>query len=233
MSKSAIKVTETLMLRRIDPVVVLSKYLEGQYKSTTIPKTKVPLSSAFINLTQKIGTDSSSKVYRFNDKTNSGQIIVTTNHDNFQSVNESNTETKRKFCRWSRREILDEGIGIPIAMEIDKVTNKIIFYEEDKFYNFSCAMAGLKRIYSCYHSYKDPLYMDAEQLLHLKYYKMYPDREGTRITEALDSRLLDINGGPLSDEEYDSDQCNYVPIPNVVIIPIKRQYIKLILPTKK
>lgn len=237
MSRSAIKITETLMLRRIDPVDMLRRYLAGDFSKVTIPKDKVNISSAFINLSQRIGRDQNSKIYRFNDKTNFGQIVVTTGHDQYQYANDAicgkNPKRPKTWCLWSKREITDEPIGIPIAMETDRHTGKITFYCEDTYANFGCALAGLKRIYSCHRNYKDPLYMDAEQMLHCMYHRMHPEKTGTRIKEANDWRLLDINGGPLTEEEYDSEQYGYIAIPNVAVLPVKRQYIKLALPGKK
>jgi len=225
------------MLRRIDPVDMLRKYLAGDFSTMKIPKDKVILSSNFINLNQRIGRDHNSKIYRFNDKTNHGQTIVTTGHDQYQYVNNKmeskNTVKPKTWCLWSRREIKGEPIRIPIAMEKNMNTNKVIFYGEDTYANFGCALAGLKRIYTCHRNYKDPLYMDAEQLLHCMYHRMHPDKAGTRIVEAKDWRLLDINGGPLTEEEYDSENYGYVQVPNVAVLPIKRQYIKLTLPGKK
>lgn len=47
------------------------------------------------------------------------------------------------------------------------------------------------------------------------------------------TKLWITNGiGPLTEEEYDSEQHGYIQIPNVVIIPTKRQYVKLTLPKK-
>ena len=237
MSRSAIKMTETLMLRRIDPVDMLRRYLTGEFKKVEIPKDKVKLSSAFVNLNQRIGTDQTSRIYRFSDKINSGQLIVTTNHNNYQyhkDISEGGKVDKLKsYCFWCRREIKGKPIGIVVSMEINSATNEAVFYIEDDYDNFACAFAGLKRFNGCHHMYRDPKYMDAEQLLHCLYYRMYPDKIGTRIKEALDWRLLNINGGPLSNEEYDSDQIEYVEMPNVILPPSKRQYVKLTLPIKK
>lgn len=236
MSNAAIKITESLMLRRVDPVDMLKKYLAGEFVRTEIPAEKVSMSS-FVNVDHRIGNDTNAKIYRLTDKTNVGQVIVTTNHDQYsyaKNISDGKQPVKRKnWCLWSKREINEESVGIPVAMEIDRYNNKITFYVEDAYYNFECAIAGLKRLYSCHRNYKDPLYMDAEQMLHCMYYRLYPDRIGTRINEAKDWRLLDINGGPLTEEEYDSDQHKYIQLPNVVIIPIKRQYIKLTVPKKQ
>ncbi len=230
MSRSVIKITETLMLRRIDPVDMLCRYMAGEFKNVLIPKDKVRLSSAFVNLNQKIGTDQTSKIYRFSDKNNSGQLLVTTNHNNYQHKKDidNGVNIKRQiFCNWCRREIKNKSIGIVTAMEVNTTTNEAIFYTENDFDKFGCAFATLKRFNSCHKMYKDPKYMDAEQLLHCLYYRMYPTKVGTRIKEAHDWRLLDINGGPLSNDEYDSIHNEYVEIPNIIILPFKRQYVKL------
>ena len=112
-------------------------------------------------------------------------------------------------------------------METDTKNKTTLFNVEGTYDTFGCALASLKRIYSCHYRYKDPLYMDSEQLLHTMYHKMYPDKIGSRIKEANDWRLLKLNGGPLTDQEYDSEQCEYVKIPNLVTVPVKRQYVKL------
>ena len=236
MSRSAIKIIETLMLRRIDPIIILRRYLAGDFSKVTIPKDKIKLSSAFININSRIGTDQTAKIYRFNDKTNHGQIIATTNHEEYHYVKETldgkNPLKPKAWCRWSKREITGKAIGIPVVMETNRRTKEITFKTEDTYKDFGCALAGLKRLYSCHHNYKDPLYMDAEQLLHCMYHIMHPDKVGTRIVEANDWRLLDINGGPLSEKEYDSETYGYIEIPNIIVIPIKRRYVKLTLPKK-
>lgn len=220
------------MLRRIDPVLMLRRYLAGEFRQVSVPKGKVKFSTAFVNLNQKIGSDQTSEVYRFNDKTNSGQIIVTTNHEQYKYSKETsngNTDIDKPipYCGWCRREIKHRPIGIPVLMEVDRHTGTVSFNVEDTYDKFGCALAALKRIYSCHHMYKDPKYMDAEQLLHTMYHKMYPDKIGTRIKEANDWRLCKFNGGPLTDDEFDSEQYEYVQIPNLVLVPVKRQYIKL------
>ena len=220
------------MLRRIDPVIMIRRYLAGEFRQVTIPKGKVRFSTAFVNLNHKIGSDQTSEVYRYNDKTNSGQLIVTTNHERYKyskdlQNNKPNVDKPIAYCGWCRREIKHKPIGIPISMETDRNTNNVAFNVEDTYDTFGCALASLKRIYSCHYMYKDPLYMDAEQLLHTMYHKMYPKKIGFRIKEANDWRLLKSNGGPLTDEEFNSEQCEYVKIPNLVMIPVKRQYIKL------
>lgn len=234
MSRNTIKKTENLMLRRIDPVLMYKRYMAGEFKNVQIPDSKITISTAFVNLNNKIGVDQNSESYRFNDKSNCSQLIVTTNHEQYSHAKEAQSEQKPdEFCRWCRRKIEGESIGIPISMEINKLTNVAVFNVEDSHDSFGCALATLKRTYACNKMYKDPLYIDAEQLLYCMYYRMYPEREGTQIKEANDWRLLICNGGPLSDSEYDSDKYEYLRTSSVVIVPLKRQYIKLSIAKKK
>jgi DNA-binding transcriptional ArsR family regulator len=50
---------------------------------------------------------------------------------------------------------------------------KVAFYVEDTYDSFGCALIALKRIYTCHYMYKDPLYMDADQLLILGIFHPY------------------------------------------------------------
>lgn len=240
MSRNTIKKTENLTLRRIDPVLMYRRYMSGEFRNVKIPESKITISTAFVNLNNKIGSDQNSESYRFNDKTNSSQVIVTTNHEQYSYAKEHNgsndtniNQLPKAFCRWCRREIRGRPIGVPISMEINKRTNVAVFNVEDTHDSFGCALATLKRTYSCNKMYKDPLYIDAEQLLYCMYYRMHPKKEGTQIKEANDWRLLRCNGGPLSDSEYDSDRYDYLRTPNVIVVPLKRQYIKLSIAKKK
>lgn len=226
MSRNAIKMSENLMLRRIDHVNMYCQYMDGNFKNIKIPKSKVNFSTAFVNLSNKLGTNQTSESYRFSDKTNTGQIIVTTNHQQYKHQNLPNTDRPKAFCRWCRRKITGRPIGVPVYMEVNSETNEAMFGIEDTHDTFACALATIKRYYSCKSHYKDPLYMDAQQLLHCMYYRMYPEKSGERIREAKDWRLLHSNNGPLSDEEYDDERYEYLNIANVVLAPVKRQYIK-------
>ena len=244
------KISENLMLRRVDPTDILKKYLAGEYKDYNISKNMVAMSNSFKNVHNNIGANQTFEIYKLNNKTSHGQIIVTTNHGQYNynkqansastTTNTTNTTTTKNnekrplaFCIWCRREIEGTPLGIPISMEIDKYQNRTIFAVENTFDTFGCALAMVKKIYGCNRMYKDPLYMDTEQLLHCMYYAMYPDKVDKRIEEAKDWRLLHCNGGPLSDNEYDSQKYQYIPMPSVVLSPIKRQYVKLSLNSKK
>ena len=95
MSRNTIKKTENLMLRRIDPVLMYRRYISGEFRNVKIPKSKITISTAFVNLNNKIGVDQNSESYRFNDKTNSSQVIVTTNHEQYSYSKENQSNVNK------------------------------------------------------------------------------------------------------------------------------------------
>ena len=223
----SIKIIETLTLRRIDPVVILQRYLAGNYKNIDFPENKVIISSSTINL-NKIGSDHHSEIYRFSDKTNTHQTIITTNQPQYQHskniLENKPSKLPKILCMWCRRDLTTPPIGIPVSMEIKNET--IYFHTEDAYDTFECAFASLKRLYSCNHIYKDPFYMDSEQMLNCMYKRMYPE-ETNKIQEAKDWRLLKSNGGPLSDTDYDNHSHKYITTNSIITLPVKRQYVKI------
>lgn len=228
MSINTIKITENLTLRRIESDKILNNYVNGNYVSLTFPSKKINIITSTININKRLGKNSESEMYKFNNKSNNSNIIVTTNHENYK--NDPNTKS---FCKWCRKEITGQGIGIPISIDVNEQTGDIVVHCIDKCDTFECALALLKRIYGCNYVYKDPLYKDSDTLLHYVYHLMHPDKINERIKEAKDWSLLDINGGPLTSEEWESSKYEYVSVQGLVLSPVKRQYMKLSVTIKK
>lgn len=226
MSKTIVKIPETFILRSIDPIDILSKYLKGEYKTLKIPTKKVK--NKFLTTGKNIGTNPSYEIYRLLDKSNTHQTIFTTNHNLYNHysnvIKHKKSDRPLLKCTYCRRDIKGEYVGLPVSMEMDK--EHVSFFTEGYYCHFGCAYANLKRVIPVSRIHRDPLYMDAEQLLHCMYHKLYPN-EPRNIVEAPDWRLCRSNGGPLTDEEFDSKTYKYVAINNVAMLPVKRQYMKL------
>ena len=232
MEKSIIKISSSFMLRRIDPIEILSNYLKGNYKSLDLPKDKIETKKGILIIGKNTGKDKSYEIYRFTDKSNSKQTIITTNHISYKHAidqlnNKTNLTNPIIKCLYCRRFIKENPVGIPVSMESDLKNNIVKFNVDGNYCNFNCVYADLKRMVSVSRIYQDPLYMDSEQMLHVMYHKMYPEKCKERIIEAPDWRLLKENGGPLSDKEFDENSNNYIPLTSIVQVPIKRQFIKL------
>ena len=104
MSKQSIKVNEKFMIRRIDPVDMISRYLQGEYDDLEEPPQKIKTGNNFVSLGRNIGESPNDEIYKIRDKNNNKQIVVTTNQVIFKHIsNPNNSETqhpiiKCKYC---------------------------------------------------------------------------------------------------------------------------------------
>ena len=234
---TVIRVSESFTIRKIAPKDINIRYFKGEYNNRGLPNVKIRTSTFLGKIGKEVGKNSSSETYRFVDRCNNNQTILTTNHTmyNFVMASQINTSNpslaKNKLnmpilkCKYCKRSITKSPIGIPISMTLQ--ADEAIFSVIDNFCDFECAFSYLKRRTSENRFYKGPLYMNAEQLLYCMYYRMYPDRTGQSIREKPDWDLLRENGGPLSNEEFDTSASEYVPVTSVIMLPSKKQYLKL------
>ena len=157
------------------------------------------------------------------------------------------------ICNWCRQPFTEIPWGIPLQIvkfkgSVEPVTreaatteqsvamppipslppilqNKVAVYVDDPDYcRGECLYSGYKREFTGSCVYRDPLYLNSEQMIHLMYRIMYPDAPPLR--EALHWKLLKENGGPLSSEEYYQGSHYYQRSTNLVTIPVKVEYFK-------
>lgn len=223
------RLSENFTIRKIDPKLIANNFFKGEYANRKFPEKKIRNVGALLKIGKDVGNDISSEVYRFKDKNNNNQTIYTTNHALYNYITKKNegkvTEMPILKCKYCKRGSLKSPIGIPISMEIDK--SEVSFSVIDAFCDFGCAFSYLKRKNGESRIYRGPIYANAEQLLYALYYRVYPDRFGKNIKEKPDWELLRENGGPLTNEEFDSENAEYISIPSLKISCSKKQYIKL------
>jgi len=225
-NKAIVRVSENFTIRKIDPKIITQRFFKGEYKDRTLTENKIKTTNGSIKLGKDVGQKITSEVFQFKDRNNNYQTIYTTNHSLYKYVSENSTEIPILKCKYCKRDKLKNPIGLPIAMEIEKNGN-VIFYTIDVYCDFGCAFSFLKRKNSENRFYRNSLYMNAEQLLYCLFYRIYPDKIGKKIKSKVDWDLLRENGGSLTNEEFDSESFEYMPIPSVIMLPTKRQYIKL------
>lgn len=224
-----LKITESFTLRKIDSKNIAKKFFAGDYQNRTLPETKIRASVSVVKIGKEIGNDKNSEVFSYKDKNNNNQIIYTTNHTLYNYVMNSNPNSKENApilkCKYCKRGNLRRPIGLPIKME--KKKDEITFHVIDSFCDFGCAFSHLKRRTGTHRLYRGTLFANAEQLLHLFYYRVFPDRIGESIREKPDWDLLRDNGGPLTNEEFDMNSSEYIPVPSIILQPAKQQYVKM------
>ena len=239
-------ITPTFLLKGIDPINVLSEYIGGKYNNTktTNSKPNIGKSVTPISVVPKYGTSSEDQIYIFKDKSNINQTVVTTNHEAYtrvkayyngdglqksQIIGTDEGPEIAKECVWCRSEIKTEALGIPISIEIlqDRETHEkaYVFHIDgnDDYCCFECCFSGFKRLNPASVIFRDPLYMDSEQMLKFMYSCVYP--KGAPLREAQDYRLLKRNNGPLTEKEFFSETHSYVRTPNIILLPAKIEYL--------
>jgi len=229
MLKTVNHVSGGFTIRKISPKEIADFYFKGQYVNRSMPDSKIRGSTGLVKLGKEMGKDPSSEIYRFLDKSNNSQSILTTNHALYRYIldvqNNKSVDKPILKCKYCKRNILKTPVGLPISMIIKG--DETHFVVIDSFCDFGCMFSHLKRKNMENRFYKDPLYMNVEQLMYCMYYAMYPDRTGTTIKDKPDWDLLRENGGPLTNEDFDSNCAEYVSVPSVIVLPSKKQYIKM------
>ena len=225
-----IRVAETFTLRKIDFIGIAQELLSGKYANRELPEKKIRGGNVLINLGKEIGNNGSSEVYRFKDKHNNNMIVYTTNHSLYKYVTDMQngkvTDLPILKCKYCKRGNLKKPIGLPLVMEYDD-HKEPAFYVVDSFCDFGCVFSYLKRKLSESKLFRTHHLINAEQLLYCYYYRVYPHKVGQNILSKPDWELLRENGGSLTDEEFDGDRDEYVPISSLITLPAKKQYLKL------
>lgn len=217
---------KSFLLRSINPNNIISEYFKGKYDNFETPKSSIKVIDGFEKSTRKIGRTPDHECYKFTDKIGSTRTIITTNHamyiwfKNGQIGNPPHTK-----CGWCRNNVDDFPIGIPIELTYNNENDELICHMEDTFCSFECAITLLRRYNGYNRKFRDPHYKDSEQILHILFEKMYPN--SSTIHERPDWRLLDINGGYLTEKEYYGNTHKYVDTKNLILLPVKRKFIKL------
>jgi hypothetical protein len=229
-----LKITESFSLRKIDPKVIARKFFQGDYQNRGLPDTKIRGSVSVVKIGKEIGNDKNSEVFSYKDKNNNNQIIYTTNHALYKYVMENTKDQNIKEnppilkCKYCKRGGMKRPIGLPIKMEKkSEKKDDITFHVVDSFCDFGCAFSYLKRRTGTHRLYRGTLFANAEQLLHIFYYRVFPDRVGESILEKPEWDLLRDNGGPLTNEEFDANASTYIPVPSIILQPAKQQYVKM------
>lgn len=222
---------EHFTLRKVIPKDITKKYFSGELSRKTPPTEKIKTVDTGIIIGREVGTNLHQETYRFSDKQNGTQTILTTNHNLYQYYADvakgENPELPIVRCKYCKRTVKKHPIGIPVTMEIDKQKNTTTYFIIDPCCDFGCCFSLLKRKTGDSRIYRDGKYMNAEQMLYCMYYQMYPEKRGCSLKEKPDWEMLRENGGLMTDEEFDSETTTYVNLPSLILSPTKSQVLRM------
>lgn len=222
---------EQFTLRKISLKEITRKYFSGELSRKTPPIEKIKTVDTGIRIGREVGNNLHSETYRFADRQNGNQTILTTNHNLYNYYNElskgNNPELPLIKCKYCKRTIKNTPVGIPIMMEIDEQNDTTTYYIIDPCCDFGCSFTLLKKKTGDSRIYRDGKYMNGEQMLYCMYYQMHPEKHGKSLQEKPDWEMLRENGGLMTDEEFDSETMTYVPLPSLIILPTKGQVLRM------
>ncbi len=225
-----VTIRPTFRLKGVDPQQIIQQYLKGEYRSLTLPSSKVAVEVADISLDRKLTGNYNDEVYEFTDRSGQRQRIVTVNYSAFEAKRKGKNVTH--LCRWCRLPIesTTDLIGIPMLQEYDPVNNISTFHTEGTYNCFECVYAHLKERTRIPWPIRSPGYCSSEILLRRLFSICHP-RE--KLYPAPDWTLLDSNGGSQNSKEYFSKYHLYKPLPMVRLFPVKLEYLVVERPRAK
>lgn len=207
------------VLRRLNPEAVLKRYREGFFRTYALPQ-RVALRAITVQpapLVSSHGQGPEDEIYGYRDKNNVNQTIMTTNHAICIGV-----VSPPYTCDNCRCQHTDEGVGVPLRLAKGN-NGEVICITDGNNCTYECALSQIRRNYPNAIRYRDPQYIDSEQILKYLFRSTHPN--GGPLREAKDTRLLKPNG-PMDRQTWLSDTHTYQRTPNVVIIPSKAQYLQ-------
>lgn len=230
-------VNPTFLLKGIDYYKVLKDYNDGVYTRTSCLKSKLTLNNNII-LSDVFGSSNDERIYCLKDNHNNDIICTTSGFKNVEVFTKSGGHLPMGGrCEYCREDYTTETIGIPLeyeeftiltnkGLDDDKPVYKLYytFWVDGKFCSFECVLSFVLTMLSTHPKYRDITYKESDKLLKFMYKLLYPNSEELR--SAHDPRLLIVNGGSLTKEEWQNNKVFYKKTNNIIMIPVKVEYIR-------
>lgn len=225
----SIKINPTFLLKGVDPVELVKKYVSGNFNSQ-FNKSKIPRAKNNISIIPSNRTGSQDPVFSVKDRFNNFIIISTSNHENFKVFTESGGELKKGgICDRCHKTFEHTGIGYPVkyneksVLSNDRYRIIYVFYIEGCFCCFEHCLEYVNLMLSQPLTQRDNMLNDAASALKFMHSLIYP---GQTLLSSNNPCLLKNNGGSLTEEEWEDKRYIYVPTDRLLLIPVKREHIR-------
>ena len=207
----------SFFLRQVDPVQVATLYLSGKL---LLPPGGISLDFTTVTPDLIVGADTNSEIYEIVDKNGEHYRLVTTDHEKWLK-NGTDLNSHTYVCHWCRIGHTGTSLLIPIKIDRDTSSGKLLFYGTGTYCCFECAYADLKTKWYCGIYQRSSLYVDAETLLRYMFHK-FTEKDVLRASP--DWILHKKNGGPLDDNDFYNSKHTYINIPNIILSTVKTHY---------
>ena len=211
-----------LILRAVDPKKVIDSIFSD-------PNYSVPISKVNLKLTEvthdiAFGDSPESDVYEYTDSQNRRIRTFCLDHNQYTRMKQSNDYDESCLknlnikCDWCRQAFNDIPWKIPLNVDSNGTNGCVYFLGEGAYCSKECMYADYTELFKF--KYGSNKYQEVHT------YIMYLCRlKGESFpVPAPHWKLHQNNGGSLTDNDYRSNKTVYKSEPNIVILPIKRQY---------
>lgn len=235
-NKNGIVIIPTFRLRGIDPTELFRDYLAGSFSNIDIPNDKIVIENIIPVVAPQYGLSIADNMYSIKDGISDQIIFATTNHKAYEMYTKSGgslpTEGRCLWCRYDHKGSEMPGTIVAYKQKIFqvKIGEKFTiqkthcFWTDNQCCDMECALAFDQFFSNLPPDKRESQFYDSEYLLRFLYSLQYPG-SGPLIA-AKDFRLLNINGGSLTYEQYKSTRHIYRKMPGMLLLPAKVSYIQ-------
>lgn len=224
----------TFFLKGVDAHCLAAKYRAGATAELTLPSEKIIISGS--NLAHYSTRDGmENDIYVYLDRFNVLHSVASTNCEAYSLYMQDGTSPPfGGECNWCRYKYAHQAMGIPIRQVIKAKKEKpkekyhIFYMSNMMFCSFECSLAYIERDISRGYQISNPIYVNSEEILRRLYAMMYP--RDPPLIPAPNYLLAQQNGGSLNLSDFRSKNHRYMPVPNVILPPVKLIEEKLDIP---
>ena len=207
---------ETLILPNINLKKIENDYKNGTFVNYVIPKLNYV--KKFRSLVTTIANSPDADVYMLKSKLHNGSIIATTNCASFnKNVNDG---AQKYRCRSCHRDFDIIGDGFSTANDYDDNYNIVTSRNYGNFCSDQCKCYFLIDKTSKLKKSIDNDWSYYLTILKSEHFAKF----GTSLLPSNDPYLLQINGGSLTDEEWEDKRYTYIATDNKICIPLKETH---------
>lgn len=215
----------TFLLKGVDPNKLLNNYKNGKHLIVSENIKKFPLAQNNKLIADVYGSSDAEPIFSIKDRNNNTVVIATAGHENYELFMANNGEHPNigGRCDFCKRDFDTQNIGYPVAHEErtllinnDNPYYKVhyIFWMDGETCSLECSLSEIRRN-QCLHS---------EYMLHKLFKIMYPNSGVLRYAQA--PKLLKINKGSLTKEEWENPRHIYKPTDRILLLPVKTEYLQ-------
>lgn len=237
----SVKTKYTFLLKGIDPREILKEYKSGLFLNIPNNIKKFPLAANNKLIAPIYGTSESDPIYSVKDKNNNSVIMATTGYENYElfMINNGEHPSMGGRCDFCKQDFIHQQIGYPVSQqEYTLLINNpnphykvhYIFWCYGELCSLNCCLAEIRRAQCRPSDFRENLSKNSEAMLHKLHKLMYPN--SGLLRPAQDPKLLKLNKGSLTKEEWEDPKFIYKQTDRVIMLPIKIEYLQKTIHTK-